>query len=234
MKRVDTMKKSKQMSDAFSTGAILAVVGGFLDAYTYICRDAVFANAQTGNIVLMGIKLAEGNFAGAGRYIIPILAFVAGILISEIVKEIFRKNSFLHWRQIILAFEIIILIFVAFLPSSHGNNMITNSLISFVCSLQVQSFRKVNGNSIATTMCTGNLRSGTELLFSFMKTKSKESLHRSVQYFGIILFFIIGAAIGAVLTNIFSTRAVLFAVFGLFTVFLILFSSKGAKVNVEI
>ncbi len=93
------------MSDAFLTGAFLAVVGGFLDAYTYICRGAVFANAQTGNIVLMGIKLSEGNFSGAGQYIIPILAFVAGILISETIKENFReKNSFLHWRQIILAF----------------------------------------------------------------------------------------------------------------------------------
>lgn len=113
------MKKSKQMSDAFLTGAFLAVVGGFLDAYTYICRGAVFANAQTGNIVLMGIKLSEGNFSGAGQYIIPILAFVAGILISETIKENFRKNSFLHWRQIILAFEIVILVLSAFLRQAE-------------------------------------------------------------------------------------------------------------------
>lgn len=228
------MKKSKQMSEAFSTGAFLAVVGGFLDAYTYICRGAVFANAQTGNIVLMGIKLAEGNFAGAGHYIIPILAFIAGILISEGIKEIFRKNSLLHWRQIILAFEIIILILAAFLPSGRANNLITNTLVSFVCSLQVQSFKKVNGNSIATTMCTGNLRSGTELLFSFFATKSGEHLKRSFQYFGIILFFIIGAAIGAVATRAFDIKAVLFAAFGLLIVFFILFITKGDKANEEI
>ena len=53
------MEKNKQMSEAFLTGAVLAVVGGFLDAYTYICRGAVFANAQTGNIVLMGIRLQK-------------------------------------------------------------------------------------------------------------------------------------------------------------------------------
>lgn len=228
------MKKSKQMSEAFSTGAFLAVVGGFLDAYTYICRGAVFANAQTGNIVLMGIKLAEGNFAGAGHYIIPILAFIAGILISEGIKEIFRKNSLLHWRQIILAFEIIILILAAFLPSGRANNLITNTLVSFVCSLQVQSFKKVNGNSIATTMCTGNLRSGTELLFSFFATKNREHLKRSLQYFGIILFFITGAAIGAVATSAFDVKAVLFAAFGLLIVFFILFITKGDKANEEI
>ena len=41
-----------QMSDSFRIGAILAAVGGFLDAYTYLARGQVFANAQTGNIVL--------------------------------------------------------------------------------------------------------------------------------------------------------------------------------------
>lgn len=223
------MKKSKQMSDAFLTGAFLAVVGGFLDAYTYICRGAVFANAQTGNIVLMGIKLSEGNFSDAGQYIIPILAFVAGILISETIKENFRKNSFLHWRQIILAFEIVILVLSAFLPSSRANNLITNTLVSFVCSLQVQSFRTVNGNSIATTMCTGNLRSAAELLFSFFTSKSKESLNLSLQYFGIILFFIIGAAIGAATTSVLGIKAVLFAAFGLLIVFFLLFITKEAE-----
>lgn len=229
------MSKNRQMSDTFLTGAFLAIVGGFLDAYTYICRGAVFANAQTGNIVLMGIKLAEGNLSGAGHYIIPIFAFVLGVLISEAIKELFRKNSFLHWRQIILVFEIMILIPIAFAPSSTINNLIINTLVSFVCSLQVQSFRTVNGNSIATTMCTGNLRSGTELLFSFIATKRKENLYRALQYFGIILFFIIGAAGGAVATNAFAEKAALFAAGGLVIVFLILFiNSKGDNVNEKI
>ena len=43
-----------QMSDSFRIGAILAAVGGFLDAYTYLARGQVFANAQSGNIVLLG------------------------------------------------------------------------------------------------------------------------------------------------------------------------------------
>ena len=54
----------KQMSDNFITGSLLALVGGFLDAYTYLCRGNVFANAQTGNIVLFGAKLAKKDFSG--------------------------------------------------------------------------------------------------------------------------------------------------------------------------
>ena len=40
-----------QRSESFLVGALLAVSGGFLDAYTYLCRGGVFANAQTGNMI---------------------------------------------------------------------------------------------------------------------------------------------------------------------------------------
>ena len=42
-----------QMSDSFLMSAFIILSGGLQDAYTYCCRDKVFANAQTGNIVLM-------------------------------------------------------------------------------------------------------------------------------------------------------------------------------------
>ena len=75
---VDDMLHTDQMSDSFRIGAVLALVGGFLDAYTYLFRGQVFANAQTGNIVLMGIQFAEGNWSKAFVYFIPIFAFVIG------------------------------------------------------------------------------------------------------------------------------------------------------------
>ena len=55
----------KHISESFRLAAVLALVGGFLDAYTYICRGQVFSNAQTGNIVLVGLALAENNFINA-------------------------------------------------------------------------------------------------------------------------------------------------------------------------
>ena len=50
-------EKRLQMSESFFLTAILAIVGGFLDAYSYLMRGHVFANAQTGNIVLFGVYL---------------------------------------------------------------------------------------------------------------------------------------------------------------------------------
>lgn len=56
-------KKHGQMSEAFLTAALLSVSGGLQDAYTYIARGQVFANAQTGNNVLLSQNLFSGNWA---------------------------------------------------------------------------------------------------------------------------------------------------------------------------
>ena len=79
------MKQTKQMSESIRLGMLLAISGGFMDAYSYIERGHVFANAQTGNILLFGVNLSEGNFKMAIHYFLPVLAFALGIALAEIV-----------------------------------------------------------------------------------------------------------------------------------------------------
>lgn len=217
------MKSNKKMSETFLTGAILAIVGGFLDAYTYVCRGGVFANAQTGNIVLMGIKFANGEIRKSLIYLVPIFSFIAGILICEAIRHNYRRGKLLHWRQITVIFEIIVLIAVAFIPQSEAGNNISNALVSFMCSLQVQSFRRVNDNAIATTMCTGNLRSATEHFYNYLECKDKTQLRKSLEYLGIIAFFIIGGAAGALITGALSIKAALLGTLPLIITFIIMF-----------
>lgn len=47
--------------EQLAVGLALAFAGGFFDAYTYLTRGGVFANAQTGNIVLMSLATARGR-----------------------------------------------------------------------------------------------------------------------------------------------------------------------------
>ena len=63
-------KSKKQMSESFRTAAFLSVSGGLQDAYTYIFRDKVFANAQTGNIVLLSQCIANRDLELSIHYII--------------------------------------------------------------------------------------------------------------------------------------------------------------------
>ncbi len=218
------MTRRENISETLLTGALLAVVGGFLDAYTYLCRGGVFANAQTGNIVLVGIRLAEGDFSGCLYYLVPIVAFAAGIFAAEAIKQRYYNHDRFHWRQVVIAFEALVLGAIAFIPQS--GDMLANVLVSFVCALQVQSFRKIYGNAYATTMCTGNLRSATECLWAFGRTKNLSDLQNSLRYYGIIVFFVIGAVIGALLSRMFYMNAIFFACAVLAVVFALLFIEK--------
>ncbi len=84
---------SRQYSDSLRVGILLALTGGFLDAYTYISRGNVFANAQTGNMVMLGINFMEGNFRGIINYIIPIIAFAIGVLLAEVIRTKLSKSE---------------------------------------------------------------------------------------------------------------------------------------------
>lgn len=221
-------QKNKQMSETYLLGGLLAIVGGFLDAYTYISRGHVFANAQTGNIVLLGLNIAEKSYKQAFYYVIPIIAFVMGVFVAEIIKSRFKQYSKIHWRQIVVLIEALVLGVIALIPQGN-KDVIANVAISFVCSLQVQSFRKVNGNAFATTMCTGNLRSATELLVKYNHTKKTSERNKSFQYYGIILLFMIGVILGTILTNRYIEKSVLFCCIILLVVFGIMFIKEDIE-----
>lgn len=128
-------------SNSVSLGIILAMVGGFLDAYTFISRDGVFANAQTGNIVLLGVHLALGEWQQMILYIPPIVAFILGIFISEFSKIFKRKSWITSSRRFVLLIECIVLVIVGLLPATIHNSVVT-ILIAFASSLQIATFNK--------------------------------------------------------------------------------------------
>lgn len=204
---MDMKKRLIPIQETFRIAAILAVVGGFLDAYTYLVRGGVFANAQTGNIVLLGVSLAEGNVFHAVYYVISIMAFAFGVFLTEMCKKQLSKKEFKTYEHYIVIIEIILLIVVGFL-SEEIPDIIVNVIISFVCSLQVNSFRKMKELPYATTMCTGNLRAGMEKLFWYLCYKEERAGIQAAHYFGIIGLFIVGAALGTIFSGALGVKSV--------------------------
>ncbi len=215
----------KHMSDSFYLGLLLALVGGFLDAYTYVLRGKVFANAQTGNIVLLGLAIADGKIGHALSYLIPILSFIFGIILSNIIEKVYKENYRLHWRQITALAEIFVLLIVGFLPLG-SLNMLANILISFVCSIQVESFRRMNHLAYASTMCTGNLRSGTEQLYQYILTKDIEARNKFLQYYAVIFLFILGAIAGMEFSKYLGIQAVWFCCIILAIIFIMMIEKE--------
>ena len=131
---MSNLKFSKQMSESIKLGVILAIAGGFMDAYSYMCRGKVFANAQTGNILLLGINISERNWHMALHYLVPVLAFAIGIALADLVKIRTKNLTLLHWRQISVFCEAVILLSVSFIPQDF--NLVANALTSLACGIQ--------------------------------------------------------------------------------------------------
>ena len=195
-----------QMSDKFRAAVFIILSGGFQDAYTYCCRGSVFANAQTGNIVLLSAALLRGDWAVCLKYVIPLLSFVFGTMAAECIHMRFRNFRQLHWRQLVLIQEIAFLLIVGFLP--HSVDPLANALVSFVCAMQVHTFHKVHGHAYASTMCIGNLRCASEALGEYLHSHDRRSLEAARTYFGVILVFAVGAGLGSFVTEAADIRAI--------------------------
>ena len=188
-------KHHGQMSESFLTAVFLSLSGGLQDAYTYLFRGKVFANAQTGNIVLLSSNIMDGQWDRVLHYLVPLCAFALGVLVAEKMRESFCNMQRLHWRQLVVLGEVLLLFIVGFLPQEQ--NLLANAIVSFSCAMQVQAFRKVNGYAFASTMCIGDLRSGVEAFCIWSKTHEPKVKDRMMRYFGIILLFAVGAGIGS-------------------------------------
>ena len=216
-----------QMSETFLIAGILSISGGLQDAYTYMYRGKVFANAQTGNIVLLAQNLVDRNWSVALRYFSPLLFFALGVAAAECIHMRYQKAQRIHWRQLVLAIEILLLFAVGFFPNEM--DLLANAMVSFACAMQVQAFRKVNGYAFASTMCIGNLRSCMESLCVYARTRDKHVLHKSACYLGIILMFAVGAGVGGHCIALFGMRTIWFSCLLLLISFLIMFIKEEEK-----
>ncbi len=220
--------KQFQPSESLPVGFLLALTGGLLDAYSYLNRGEVFSTAETGNIVLLGINLAQRNWGGALHYLLPVLAFTVGILAAEWVRRRLDGSAGLvrlHWRLPLLLAECAAIVVVSFLPMGRLDPL-ANIIISFTSALQVESFRNIQGYGCVTTMCTGNLRSGTENLFHWLSRREPKAPPKIRVYYGLIGCFILGAVVSGLLTPLLAQRTVLAACLPLLAVFFLLLRGK--------
>ena len=211
----------RQISESIEVGIFLALSGGFMDAYSYINRGKVFANAETGNIILMALKVCEGKFFEAVNYLIPIISFAVGVAICEIIKYRKERINMIHWRQILVLFEIFAFIAVGFLPQEM--NRVANSIISMISGIQFATFPKIRGTAIATTMCTGNLKTGTQNMYRGIKTGDRSAIEKGLYYYVCILVFIAGTAIGYFAVKLMAEKAIFLAALAMINIFIMMF-----------
>jgi uncharacterized membrane protein YoaK (UPF0700 family) len=203
LKRPEThMSDIEQRTLALGTNVALAAAGGYLDAFTYIGHGHVFANAMTGNVVLLAVNAAMGNWHQSLQHLPPIVTFCFGVAFARAIGSS-------HRPVIVLALEISAFFVLSWLPTSASNFLIV-TVICFVASLQTATFRQINKAAYNSTFTTGNLRTLSETFFDWaFKDRGPESRKQTIDFFAICTAFVLGALVGGLLTPRLRNKALL-------------------------
>jgi uncharacterized membrane protein YoaK (UPF0700 family) len=179
---------------------LLSLSGGFLDAFTYVGHGQVFANAMTGNVILLGVHVAAGDVARAATHIPPIVAFLVGVFLAQALRIYVARGVSRRAALFSLVIEILTLAAIAFLPRAYPDIPIVLT-ISFVAALQNSSFTKVEAWSYNSVMTTGNLRRFAETLFAgILPRRDTVTLDQARIFGGVCVSFLLGAGIGGLIT----------------------------------
>ena len=106
----------------------LIAVAGFWGAYTYLLRGNVFCNAQTGNVVLMGLALGSAEWAKAGYYLVPISAYILGAFVSELLPNPIKHRFNVRWDTVLMLIEMIAVLGLGFLPETAPVQICTGAV----------------------------------------------------------------------------------------------------------
>jgi uncharacterized membrane protein YoaK (UPF0700 family) len=186
-----------QRLSAVGASALATVAGGAMDAWVYVAHGHVFANAQSGNIVLMGVALAGGDAARAATHLPSLLAFVTAVLVSRLSGQSLKRNR-LNSRNVRLAWECVMLVALGLFADRMPNGAVTAS-VGFIAGVQTTSLSHIGSWSFNTGVTTGNLRAGMSAL-AMALTGSTDEWSRASVMFVLCFAFAIGAAGGAWLT----------------------------------
>ena len=203
---------------------VLIFVAGFLGAFTYVLRGGVLCNAQTGNVVLLGMELGKGDWNGALYYLIPIGAYILGAVVSELLPNPVKHRLAVRWDTLLIAVEMIVIVILGFLPES-APVQISQVAVNFIASMQYNTFRQAEGVAVATTFVTNHIRQvGVGLAMEWRHRHNAEKPHRRkfLTHLGMLLFFAAGATVGTVFCLQLLGRAVWLTLLPLAVVFAVL------------
>jgi len=200
------MAEIRSRTDTLPVAVILSLVGGFLDAYTFV-RHAVFANLQSGNVVLFCVQATAGHWPRALLSLIPIGAFFAGVLGVEILGLPWVKGLVRRPVRLVLTIQIVLLAAIACLPADAPAPA-TTVIVSFVAAMQFSTFTTLREAPYANLMASGNMRTSISAAHQWLAYRNAEDARRAGRYAIVVGAFALGAAVGAILTRALGTPAI--------------------------
>lgn len=184
-----------------------------MDAWVYLAHGHLFANAQTGNVVLFAIHAAAGEMSDAAHFVPSITAFAVGLLSSRLVGAWLKKKG-LNSRNVRLSAECVVLLILALAVGKLPNGIVA-ACVGFVAAIQITSLSHIGSAGFNTGMTTGNLRGAVSAaVATWLDPSSRENPAKAATLGWMCLSFVAGALAGGSVTYHFGDGTV-FVIAGL-------------------
>jgi uncharacterized membrane protein YoaK (UPF0700 family) len=204
---------------SLATGSVLMLATGFVDAYTFLQHGHVFAQAMTGNLVLIAIGAFDPGIVAFWRPLVSYLAFVLGVAAVWAWSRGQAPRQRRPGPQLAtLVLQVVVLAVVGFLTGGALSVVIT-ACISFASGMQIAAFRDVGRASFTTTVMTTNSMKTVNAALTAVTSADPEGRVVARAYGMALAGFVAGAFLGAFLSTRLGDRAAwidaaLFAVAG--------------------
>jgi uncharacterized membrane protein YoaK (UPF0700 family) len=193
------MDGGTQLTRGEKMGLVVAILlsasAGAVDIIAYLRFDHVFVANMTGNTVLFASALISWQFANAIYHLLPIVAFVAGIVTARLELIQLEEGG---WSRIGFCLILIAGVWtaVAVLIPNLGGVLIP--VLAFSMGAQNASFTQVEKIPVNTAFITGNLEKLGEAIAGLVRKPADRDERVKLRAVGSIwIAYAFGAAIGA-------------------------------------
>lgn len=186
---------------------LITTACGFLDSYTYLARGGVFANAQTGNVILFAVDITGRHFGEAMAHLWPLLAFLVGVSLSAHIKSGKLERRIAHPIRWTMGVQAVILAAVGFVPATVSPTVATVP-IAFVTAMLIGLFRTIGDLNYIAVATTGNLMRLVESGYGLLVDKKAEAREAFQIYGTVVAVFAGGAIVGGIATAALGVRAI--------------------------
>jgi uncharacterized membrane protein YoaK (UPF0700 family) len=142
---------------------LLTGAAGYVDAISYLALGRVFTANMTGNTVLLGLALVQGDTDGAGRALLALGGFLAGGAVGAWIA--YRGRLEQPWPRGVTLALIVEGILLAGLASDRTDSLAVRVVLAAVAmGIQSSAARRLDVLGVATTFVTGTLTSLVSLI----------------------------------------------------------------------
>ena len=194
---------------SLARGGALCLIAGFVDAVSYTELGAIFAANMTGNSVLFAIAAVRGESARAASYALTLAVFLAGAIISSLLRRITKQSA------VALAGAAALLLVAALVPAARDQQL---ALLACAMGLQGGAITRFGPINLTTVVVTGTMVRLADNLVDHVMPANSVHAPQSARLDALAWFaYIAGAALAVGAQHIMAQPLIL-AVIGLLVI----------------